>query len=87
MGERITIKEIAMLAGVSVGTVHSALYDKPGVSEETKKRVVRIARENHYRINATAAALKRKPKKVAVVVPAMASVNRYYFNDCLLYTS
>ena len=81
MGERITIKEIAMLAGVSVGTVHSALYDKPGVSEETKKRVVRIARENHYRINATAAALKRKPKKVAVVVPAMASVNRYYFND------
>ena len=82
MGDRrITIKEIALLAGVSVGTVHGALYDKPGVSEETKKKVIRIARENHYRINATAAALKRKPKKVAVVVPAMASVNRYYFND------
>ena len=30
--KRITIKEIALLAGVSVGTVHGALYNKPGVS-------------------------------------------------------
>ena len=30
--KRITIKEIALLAGVSVGTVHGALYNKPGFS-------------------------------------------------------
>ena len=79
--KRITIKEIALLAGVSVGTVHGALYNKPGVSRETRAKVQRIARENHYRINSTAAALKRKPKKVAVVIPTVASVNRYYFNS------
>ncbi len=79
--KRVTIKEIAQMAGVSVGTVHGALYNKPGVSQKTRDKVLRIARENHYRINATAAALKRKPKKVAVVIPTLASANRYYFNS------
>lgn len=82
MGEkRITIKEIANIAGVSIGAVHSALYDKPGVSEETKNRILKIVRENNYHLNTAAASLKRKPMNVAVAIPALSSVNRYYFNN------
>lgn len=78
--KKITIKEIANLAGVSVGTVHSALHNKPGINEKTRERVLKVAEENNYRVNATAAALKRKPKKVVVAVPMLDSVNRYYFS-------
>lgn len=77
--KKITIKEIANLAGVSVGTVHSALHNKPGINEKTRERVLKVAEENNYRVNAAAAALKRKPKKVVVAVPQLDSVNRYYF--------
>ncbi len=38
-----TIKEIAEAAGVSVGTVSSALNDRPNVSTETRARVLDVA--------------------------------------------
>jgi len=79
--KRITMKEIAKLAGVSIGTVHSALYGKPGIKEETRQRVIQVAKENHYQQNTMAAALKRKPVSVVVAIPALSSVNRYYFNN------
>ena len=31
-----TIKDIATIAGVSIPTVHKAIYGKPGVSEKTR---------------------------------------------------
>lgn len=49
-----TIEDIARLAGVSKSTVSRALNDSPLVSEETKKRIQAIARENSFRINAPA---------------------------------
>lgn len=79
--KRVTIKEIAAMAGVSIGAVHSALYDKPGVSQETKQRIMKIAKDNNYHLNRVAASLKKKTMYVAVVIPALSSVNRYYFNN------
>jgi len=40
--ERITVKEIARLAGVSIGTVDRVLHARGGVSAETKERVDEI---------------------------------------------
>lgn len=42
---RITIADIAKEAGVSIGAVSYALNGRPGVSEETRARVVRVADE------------------------------------------
>lgn len=42
---RITIADIARRAGVSTGAVSYALNDRPGVSEETRARIVKIAAE------------------------------------------
>ena len=46
--QRIRLKDLARLAGVSVATVSRALHDHPAVNAETKRRVWTIARENDY---------------------------------------
>ena len=51
--KRITIKEIAGMAGVSVTSVSFVLNGKPGVSEETRARVQRIIDESGFRPNLT----------------------------------
>ncbi|GHV75903.1 HTH-type transcriptional repressor PurR [Spirochaetia bacterium] len=43
---KITSKEIARLSGVSVSTVSIVLNGKPGVSDETRSRIVAILKKN-----------------------------------------
>lgn len=45
-----TLKEIAEIAGVSVGTVSAALNDRPSVSPETRARVMDIAVSLGYEV-------------------------------------
>ncbi len=45
---RVTIRHIAELAGVSTSTVSRTFHDHPRISEETKKRVLRAAKELNY---------------------------------------
>ena len=78
---RTTIKDVAHKAGVSIGTVHSALAGKAGVAPETRQRVQRIARECGYRRNVAASSLKRKPKHVAAVFPGVSASNKYFFTQ------
>jgi DNA-binding LacI/PurR family transcriptional regulator len=44
-GSRFTISDIARRAGVSKGAVSYALNGRPGVSDETRERILSIARE------------------------------------------
>ncbi len=53
----VRLEDLAQLADVSIATVSRALNDSPAVSEATKRRVWRIARENNYAFRATAPAL------------------------------
>ncbi|MFI5935880.1 LacI family DNA-binding transcriptional regulator [Actinoplanes sp. NPDC051494] len=57
MTERPTIADIARRAGVSPGAVSFALNGRPGVSEQTRARVVEVAREMRYRPHRAARAL------------------------------
>lgn len=77
--ERVTIKEIAEKAGVSIGAVHCAINGKRGVGEETRKRILEIARQYDYRPNTAAASLKRKTIRIAAVIPGLSEDNQYYF--------
>jgi DNA-binding LacI/PurR family transcriptional regulator len=55
--KRPTIADIAKRAGVSTGAVSYALNGLPGVSEETRQRIVAIANEVGWRPNIAARAL------------------------------
>ena len=56
-GGRITIKDIAERAGVSKGAVSYALNGRPGVSDDTRDRIVAIANELGWYPNRAARAL------------------------------
>ncbi len=57
---RTTIKQIAQATGVSTAAASFALNNKPGVSEETKQRVLAAAKELNYFIDENARSLKTK---------------------------
>lgn len=58
--KRPTIRDIAREAGVSPGAVSFALNGRPGVSEQTRERIHRIARAQGWTPNATARALSSR---------------------------
>ena len=61
---------IANLAGVSIGTVDRALHGRPGISEKTLKRILKIARQIGYRPNPAARALSTgKHVRIGICVP------------------
>lgn len=57
---RLTIKDIARLADVSVGTASMALNNKPGVNDETRRKVLEVAKKFNYTPNDTARSLITK---------------------------
>jgi LacI family transcriptional regulator len=55
-----TLRDIAKALGTSIGSVHRALHDNPGVSPLTKERVLQMARTLGYRPNLAARYLSSK---------------------------
>ena len=45
----LTIKEIAKEAGVGIATVSRVLNNHPNVSEETRKKILKIVKKHKYR--------------------------------------
>jgi LacI family transcriptional regulator, galactose operon repressor len=69
-GKRMTIREIADLAGVSIATVSRVLNGRDDVSDETRDAVRRVIRENGYTANRNARGLSAgRTGMVGVLVP------------------
>lgn len=67
---KITIKEIAKRAGVSVGTVDRVLHNRGEVADSTRQLVLKIAKEGNYTTNVFARNLKlNKEYVIAVIIP------------------
>jgi LacI family transcriptional regulator len=67
--EKVTIKDVAKYAGVSIGTVSKVLNGKGYVSSGMRKRVTDAIKELNYQVNANARSLKSsKTNKVGVIV-------------------
>jgi LacI family transcriptional regulator len=64
--KRARIKDIAELAGVSIGTVDRVLHNRGEVAERTRENILRIAKDLEYSPNVIARALKSK-KRVNLV--------------------
>ena len=51
---RLTIFDIAKIAGVSRSTVSRALNNDSGISDETKEKILNVIKEMNYRPNVNA---------------------------------
>ena len=65
---RVTIKDIARVAGVSVATASMALNDKPGINKETRRKVLDVAEQMYYRPNYSARSLITKKSGIIGLV-------------------
>ena len=71
---RVTIKEIAEMAGVSKAAVSYAINDKDGVSEDTKKKILNIIEATNFIPNQNSRKLTSKKNfMITIVFPAEAS--------------
>lgn len=65
----VTIKDIARICGVSVGTVDRALRNRPGISPQTRERVLATADKHGYKPNMLARSLKvRRTFEIGLIV-------------------
>lgn len=70
----VTLKDIAERANVTSATVSMVINNKLNISEETREKVLAIARELNYYPNAIARGLAtRKANAIGVIVPNLAS--------------
>ena len=79
LSSRIRIKDIALLAGVSTGTVDRVLHGRGEVNTETRDRVLSVIRESGYTPNQAAQTLaNRKPVTLAAIIPEGGEANPYW---------
>lgn len=66
----VTIKEIARKLNISKSTVSRALRNSPEISEQTRQRVIELARELNYSPNPIALSLlKNRTHTIGIIVP------------------
>ncbi|WP_160720650.1 LacI family DNA-binding transcriptional regulator [Bacillus sp. USDA818B3_A] len=74
MGKKLTINDIARIAGVSRQTISRVLNNKPEVNESTRKHVQRIIEKHGFRPSLQARSMvTRQTNMVAVLLPDIAN--------------
>ena len=69
MSTRITVKDLARLCGVSIGTVDRAINNRGGINPETKKKILDTAAEYGFVKNLNAISLSLgKPNLIGVII-------------------
>ena len=68
--EKIRIKDIARMAGVSAGSVDRIIHNRGNVSKKSKEKILAVMKEINYKPNAIASALaSKKEYKIACFLP------------------
>jgi len=81
MSKKVTIYEVAKVAGVAISTVSRVLNDSPNVSAETKEKVQNAIDELSFRPQVSARKLASKePHILAIAVPSFTTP---FFNEVL----
>ena len=50
---KVTVKDLARICGVSIGTIDRAINDRGGINPGTKKKILEAARANGFVKNQT----------------------------------
>ncbi|WP_438978183.1 LacI family DNA-binding transcriptional regulator [Polaribacter sp.] len=75
--KKLTIKDIAKEFNVSISTVSKAMNDSYEISNSTKEKIQKYAKEHNYKPNFNALSLKnRSTKTIGVIIPTMLN---YFF--------
>jgi DNA-binding LacI/PurR family transcriptional regulator len=75
--KKVSMQDIAEYLSISKNAVSLALNNKPGVSEELRKRVFKAAQELNY----GGLGQKRKSSNIIVLIPEYISDDTYFYND------
>ena len=75
---RVTIKDIAKTAGVSVGTVSKVLNGDSSVKDVNRRSVEEAVESLGYNVNKLARSLAHKPIKIGILLPEIA------FGECFI---
>ena len=78
MKKRVRIKDIAVMAGVSAGTVDRVLHNRGNVSEEAREAVEKVLNEVEYKPNIHISGLSLKKTYEIVVTTPHASEGEYW---------
>ncbi|MGO3604227.1 MAG: LacI family DNA-binding transcriptional regulator [Enterococcus malodoratus] len=80
MNTKVTIKDIARIAGVSVSTVSRAINDDNEVSKKTKEKIDAIIREQNYRPSMLARGMvSKRTNMIALIVSDITNPYFYQF--------
>ena len=63
-----TLKDIAKALNLNTSTISRALQDHPSIKSETKKRVIKYAKEIHYFPDNVAQSLQKKQKVIQELI-------------------
>ncbi|MDD5659731.1 MAG: LacI family DNA-binding transcriptional regulator [Actinomycetota bacterium] len=77
--DKITLKEIAKIADCSIKTVSRALNDYPDINIDTKKKILKIVKDNNYTPNLIAKSLRSK-KSYVVGYIISETMNEFFWN-------
>ncbi len=85
---RVTIKDVARVAGVTPQTVSRAFRNAEDINKETKERILKIASEMGYVQNASARSLRSGSSKLIAIIydnimNSYFSIITYYLQECL----
>lgn len=80
---KVTLKQIAQAAGVSLTTVHRVLNGKGGCSQAVEENILRIAREQGYTVNSPAPSVAEAPLHIALVFPMIGNMSRFFLDRIL----
>lgn len=80
--KRLTLKDVADACGVSTTAVSFVLNDKPSnISDATREKVIRIAKEMNYQFNGVARALAiRKTNIIGIIIP---DISNAFFSESI----
>jgi len=77
MSAGITIKDIAKLSGFSKSTVSRVLNGDPFVKEETRKAILKVAEEHHYKKNELARGMVTGGVNIIMIIPG--DISNYFY--------
>ncbi len=71
LSNKITIRDIARLAGVSIGTVDRVIHERGEVSQKTREKILKITSTFNFRPDILASALaSKKNSRFSILIPA-----------------
>ena len=81
LAQKVQMRDIAKLAGVSKSTVSRALADNPAINEKTRELIQSLARKHNYRVNQRARNFRRKDTLTIAVLLAGSPSADWHLTD------